>query len=145
MDITRWPLDLKPTSLVATVRVRVLSQKGEKANIFHIAELTTMHHKPNPKFHTFSLIVSASGLLAILSGCPTPEIDPDTPVGAGNPCRDIVCQDDGLFCNGVEDCHDGICLSSGDPCSEGDACDEDRDSCAAPVDVLFEDDFLARH
>lgn len=40
------------------------------------------------------------------------------------------CADDGLFCNGVESCDvQSGCVSSGDPCSVGELCDEMMDSC----------------
>ena len=49
--------------------------------------------------------------------------DPD------DPCHDVTCSDDGLFCNGVEACDDGDCVSSGDPCSSEETCDEENDEC----------------
>jgi hypothetical protein len=36
---------------------------------------------------------------------------------------------DGLFCNGVEMCAAGECVSSGDPCDVGETCKESRDLC----------------
>jgi len=41
--------------------------------------------------------------------------------------------DDGIFCNGVEECAGGQCLHSGDPCRDSEACDEDHDTCVATV------------
>lgn len=52
-----------------------------------------------------------------------------------DPCQGVVCEDDGLFCNGVESCVGGICVSSGDPCSSGGGCDEENDTCVAWKDA----------
>ena len=41
--------------------------------------------------------------------------------------------DDGLFCTGTETCVNGFCQSSGDPCSGEYVCNEDTDTCDAPV------------
>ena len=48
------------------------------------------------------------------------------------------CPGDGLYCNGVESCHAGACMSEGDPCPGPDddvdcaeSCDEATDSCGA--------------
>ena len=43
----------------------------------------------------------------------------------------VVCSDDGIFCNGVPVCDPEIggCVSPGSPCSGGDVCCEDDDSC----------------
>ena len=44
---------------------------------------------------------------------------------------------DALFCNGVETCVDGACVSSGNPCIElGLVCDEASDSCVACQDDM---------
>lgn len=48
-----------------------------------------------------------------------------------DPCKDVVCDDDGQFCNGVESCSDGVCVSSGNPCGANEACNEATDSCEA--------------
>lgn len=41
-----------------------------------------------------------------------------------------LCADDGMFCNGIESCHAVMgCVSSGDPCSPGEPCDEANDDC----------------
>ena len=47
----------------------------------------------------------------------------------------ISCPDDHLFCNGEENCDEinKACLSSGNPCNEGDRCNEDSDQCLVPV------------
>ena len=37
---------------------------------------------------------------------------------------------DATYCNGAEQCRDGICTSPGDPCGPGTACDESADVCA---------------
>ncbi len=60
-----------------------------------------------------------------------------------DPCTDDTCNanyicvstlvdcDDGLFCTGTETCdtNTGDCISSGDPCEEGEMCDEEIDEC----------------
>ena len=66
------------------------------------------------------------------------------------------CPDDGLFCNGTESCDEGIdqCVSSGNPCSDGndctdDNCDESFDDCenlcnaTSSGDACCEDDACA--
>jgi hypothetical protein len=53
----------------------------------------------------------------------------------GDSCDGIVCEDDGLFCNGVESCSGGFCVSSGSPCGAGEACDEAADTCT-PTSTL---------
>jgi len=46
---------------------------------------------------------------------------------AGDP---VVCNDDGLYCNGIEYCNDdGKCMHTGDPCSSGFNCVEGNDTC----------------
>ncbi len=47
-----------------------------------------------------------------------------------NIANDANCPDDGQFCNGDESC-DAIadCVSSGDPCTGGDVCNETTDTC----------------
>ena len=53
----------------------------------------------------------------------------------GDPCEE---EDDGLFCNGAEICDDELdaCTHAGDPCSEGQECNEETDTC----ETLDEDD-----
>jgi len=54
-----------------------------------------------------------------------------------DPCNGVVCEDDGRFCNGVESCDEGNCVSSGNPCPPSKTCDEDNDTC---VDCLVDSD-----
>lgn len=68
--------------------------------------------------------------LALTLGCPVQEsIDAstsDTPGDAGPPCTSSEACDDGLFCNGVEQCTAGRCVSGEAPsCSDGIACTRD--------------------
>jgi hypothetical protein len=51
--------------------------------------------------------------------------------GTTDPCSDVTCVDDGLFCNGTEYCSDGVCVSTGDPCVTGETCDELLDECVS--------------
>jgi predicted ribosomally synthesized peptide with SipW-like signal peptide len=51
-----------------------------------------------------------------------------------HPCPECLtdgdCPDDGVFCNGVEGCDNGTCVSSGDPCvGGGEYCCEDPGAC----------------
>jgi len=48
--------------------------------------------------------------------------DPD------DPCAGVECEDDAVFCNGVEVCVDGRCESTGDPCTRL-HCNEESDAC----------------
>ena len=52
---------------------------------------------------------------------------------------DANCEDDGLFCNGVEECHpDDGCISAGDPCNSGTLCNEYAERCIPiPVGVAL--------
>lgn len=53
--------------------------------------------------------------------------------------------DDGLYCNGAEDCVGGICVAGTPPCGVGAAvCNEDTDTCAVLCDLdLVDEDFNA--
>ena len=42
---------------------------------------------------------------------------------------DTPCTDDGVFCNGPEKCHEGVCASQGSPCPVGVFCNEERKIC----------------
>ncbi len=85
-----------------------------------------MNQRHLTKLNTLLLFVGASGLLALLAGCPT--VPPE--------CASDADCDDALFCNGVESCDDGACVSSGDPCSPAETCDEQSDACTtAPCDT----------
>jgi hypothetical protein len=54
---------------------------------------------------------------------------------------DADCADDGLFCNGTEFCDTSgmanACASTGDPCPEGQTCQEDTDTCVVPGGTVF--------
>lgn len=94
------------------------------------------------------------------------ECQSDADCDDGNPCTDEFCCtgdacspdealtcirsnntsacDDDLFCNGDDQCSGGTCsIHSGDPCSEGGACDatcsETADNCFAPRGTTCED------
>ena len=69
-------------------------------------------------------------------------------------CSDGVCGpgsepncDDGLFCNGPEQCDTGVgCVSGGNPCPDPDVCDENNDNCGgcdAPAAVAEGARYLA--
>ncbi len=59
----------------------------------------------------------------------------------GGTCVQCVADwecDDGLFCNGWEECADGICVAGGLPCDD-EECDEDTHECfATPVSTVDE-------
>ena len=40
-----------------------------------------------------------------------------------------LCTSDGLFCTGIEECRSGVCISSGNPCSNPAECNETLDRC----------------
>lgn len=69
--------------------------------------------------------------LALTVGCPVQEaLDASTsdapPGDVGPPCTSSEACDDGLFCNGVEQCTGGRCVSGAAPsCSDGIACTRD--------------------
>ena len=94
--------------------------------------------------------VLALGVLAAVAGCDTtaPRADdagsdggaPDAGTfDAGRPCETDVDCDDGLFCNGVEQCAAGVCAAGIAPrCDDGiactrDFCSEERASCVSQV------------
>ncbi len=60
-----------------------------------------------------------------------------------NTCGVAAECDDGLFCNGVEDCVGGICTAGTPPCGIGAAvCNEDTDTCAVLCDLdLVDEEF----
>jgi hypothetical protein len=55
--------------------------------------------------------------------------------------NDADCPDDGLFCNGSEFCDiNGManaCNSTGNPCPDGETCQEDTDTCVVPGGTVF--------
>ena len=53
-----------------------------------------------------------------------------------------MCADDGVFCNGVEECSGGTCVSSGDPCSSGENCDEASMQCISACSLPNESTWL---
>ncbi len=59
----------------------------------------------------------------------------------GTPCTtDADCEDDGLYCTGVESCDTdlGVCVASGDPCTAPETCDEDLNECTeAPGEHIY--------
>lgn len=55
------------------------------------------------------------------------EINLGSEVGEGDDCGNDC--DDGWFCTGSETCFDGVCVSSGDPCTGVGPCIEERDTC----------------
>lgn len=66
--------------------------------------------------------------------CDTDDFCPNTPPGEGiNPqgcsCSQITPCDDGNFCNGMETCENGVCLSGTPPCDEAEYCDDVADGC----------------
>ena len=57
----------------------------------------------------------------------------------------VVCEDDGLFCTGVEECDpaDGLCKSSGDPCDPAtETCNEETDTCDPGTPCVEDTDCL---
>ncbi len=60
-----------------------------------------------------------------------------------NTCGVAAECDDGLFCNGVEDCVGGICEAGTPPCGAGaEVCNEDTDTCAVLCDLdLLDENF----
>ena len=50
---------------------------------------------------------------------------------------DDQCPDDGEFCNGTESCdvENGVCVSSGDPCTEDQTCNETTNTCEGGEDL----------
>ncbi len=70
-------------------------------------------------------------------------VDDDCDGVIDGPAADAAC-DDGLFCDGVESCSAGSCVSGGDPCAGGaacaDTCDEGSRSCATPAGAPCPDD-----
>jgi len=100
------------------------------------------------KKELFNILVSIFLLLILLNGTATAQTcvrndDCDD----NNPCTFDVCKTfpsvcvhtpvannidcrDNLYCNGTIDyCKDGICIHSGNPCSEGTICNETTDTC----------------
>lgn len=59
----------------------------------------------------------------------------------GTACNtDADCPDDNVFCNGTESCDTtaGVCVSSGDPCTAPQTCDEDLNQCVSPPGETFD-------
>ena len=93
--------------------------------------------------------------LALMVGCPVQEaIDAstsDAPAGdVGPPCASSESCSDGLFCNGIEQCSEGRCVSGEAPsCSDGamctrDICSEEARACRNnPVDGDGDGEFTA--
>ena len=53
---------------------------------------------------------------------------PDCPANGFQP-NDMSCTDDSVFCDGVETCQNGVCQSSGVPCTGLQSCDEATQTC----------------
>ena len=73
------------------------------------------------------LILASSGAIMFVAGCTTGGGE------TGTTCTDDADCDDGQFCNGAETCLAGVCQSGSSPCSAGQSCDEDTDTCDAAV------------
>ncbi len=54
--------------------------------------------------------------------------DTDTPSPLPSPDAEVDC-DDGLFCNGMETSNNDTCVSGNAPCTSGEVCDEQSDTC----------------
>ena len=86
---------------------------------------------------------AALGVFCILVGCnvapPGTNVDVNPP-----PCATVECENDAIFCNGVEACVDGKCESNGNPCAVSETCDESHEACvpAAPPPSEPGDDVL---
>jgi hypothetical protein len=89
-----------------------------------------------------------------LETCDAGDCIPGTPLNCddGIDCTDDSCADDacvndpndgacddGAFCTGTETCGDNGCESSGDPCDDGETCNEDTDECDGPIVCIPED------
>lgn len=70
--------------------------------------------------------------------------DPDSCDAAGS-CRvnhkpnGTACTDDGQFCTGAETCSSGVCQSGGNPCAQGQACNEAADKCDCTQNAQCDD------
>ena len=73
------------------------------------------------------LILALLGSIICVTGCTSSSGD------TGTTCTDDADCDDGVFCNGAETCVVGVCQSSSSPCSAGQSCDEDTDTCPTAV------------
>lgn len=73
------------------------------------------------------LILASSGAIMFVAGCSSGGGE------TGTTCTDDADCDDGVFCNGAETCVVGVCQSGSSPCSAGQSCDEDTDTCPAAV------------
>lgn len=72
--------------------------------------------------------------------CTDPDICDGTGICSGTKLTGTSCQDNGVFCDGEETCDDGSCISSGNPCSDGDSyactsiqCDDVADGCGSII------------
>jgi papain like protease len=77
-------------------------------------------------FSVTSLTCSSDGECNDGNDCNGIETCVDSHCQSGDP---VVCDDDGLYCNGSEYCDNGVCTSTGDPCGDGYVCDETNDTC----------------
>ena len=75
--------------------------------------------------HARWMVVALVGWIGCGGGGMSPVEDTDA--GTCTTC------DDGRFCNGIEHCRDGVCVSGTDPCESG--CDEELDVCTDCADA----------
>jgi len=66
----------------------------------------------------------------------TTTLQPTTTTTSIEPeCSENADCNDGLYCNGIETCVDGACERGADPCTAGEVCIEETDTCELPTRI----------
>ncbi len=132
-----------PATLSNTTSFGTIRNANQAPNLIHFNIDLEAIVGPGPHVIGFG-VLSVDGL----AGAGTAEFDTVIPGFAafeqcpGSPCSDELAScveclnaaacDDGQFCNGVEQCVNGMCVPGTPPCP-AENCDEVTDSCSAPI------------
>ncbi|HNO78450.1 MAG TPA: M6 family metalloprotease domain-containing protein [Phycisphaerae bacterium] len=111
--------------------------RGDGGDVYHGDGVNRIDEStvPNTDSYQFGQIIPTGNVIANIS---TSGLTMTFTYGDLTTCGTSSECGDGLYCNGVESCIDGLCLPPGSPCAANEFCAEDLDTC---MTTKFEDDF----
>jgi M6 family metalloprotease-like protein len=111
--------------------------RGDGGDVYHFDGVDRIDETtvPNTDSYQFGAVVPTGNIIANIS---TSGLTMTFTYGDVATCGLSSECGDGLYCNGVESCIDGLCLPPGTPCTVDEFCAEDLDTC---MTTEFEDDF----